>query len=67
MDTRTPYRLAHCGDAGASGVEGRAFQVCSRRLTLATLVIALAGFAGTAFSAAPAELFGQPASCVVSH
>ncbi len=40
----------------------------NRGLTLATFVIALAGFASTAFSAEPpSEIFGQPGACIVSH
>ena len=63
--TATPTTRFEEGFSGAPEVRG--FQVCSRALTLATFVVALAGFAGTAFSAVPAEMFGQPAACIVSH
>lgn len=65
MSRTITHNHADRSGASASQAEGRALQ--SRRcLTLATLVIALAGFAGTAFSA-PGEMFGHPASCIVSH
>lgn len=66
MDTATTHPHADRGDAGASQAERKALR-SSRCLTLTTLVIALAGFAGTAFSAVPHEMFCHPATFVVSH
>ena len=63
--TATPTTSFEEGSGDAPELRG--FQVCSRALTLGTFVVALAGFAGTAFSAVPAEMFGQPAACIVSH
>lgn len=68
MDTRTNPQWAHPDAPAQAQPDDRAFKLCSRGLALTTLVIALAGFAGTAFSAAtPGTLFGQPANCMVSH
>ena len=63
--TAAPTTTFEHGSSDAPKVRG--FQLCSRALTLGTFVVALAGFAGTAFSAVPAEMFGQPAACIVSH
>lgn len=66
MDTTTTNPHADRSGAGASPAERKALR-SSRCLTLTTLVIALAGFAGTAFSAAPDGMFCHPATFVVSH
>jgi hypothetical protein len=61
MDIDTPDATPHGPCSTASHCEG---QRCARRtdgLTLATVVIALAGFVGTAAFAAPIDCNAQPA------
>lgn len=53
--------------AQASGRNAPRCNFRNRGLTLATFVVALAGFASTAFSAVPSEIFGQPGTCIVSR
>lgn len=67
MDTTATQRATSKDGTGKADCDEKQWGLCSRGLMYATLVVALVGFAGTAFSAAPAEMFGQPATCIVSH
>lgn len=68
MNTLTTTGSAHGAARDEAHADESGFKLCSRGLALATLVVALAGFAGTAFSAVSSgALFGQPANCMVSH
>jgi hypothetical protein len=67
MDTDNNTTMAQAVRAQASREAEPRCNFRNRGLTLATFVIALAGFASTAFSAVPSEIFGQPGACIVSH
>lgn len=67
MDTKTTTSKTPGSDTGTVQHIAAPCRPGSRGLMLATLAVAIAGFAGTAFSAAPAEMFGHPVTCIVSH
>jgi hypothetical protein len=70
MDTNNNISIVHEARTQTAESSGRSPPRCNfrnRGLTLATFVVALAGFASTAFSAVPSEIFGQPGACIVSH